>query len=227
MVKDKIKAVCEFAVAILLMLVLSLLLMLGVILIIGMETTFNAYNFYKNDFWFAVIIYFCLASVVEMIIHEYGHYYFQRKFGVMITIFRIGVFNLFSKKLKTGTRFIIGIPAFAAESRALGELDDREKEKNNPQSFYYIHRHPKERLIISLAGIGLTLAVCAFILFSYFIQAEFFEAPVPVYLYIMIYMTVATQVTNLIPCKFGKFSTDSWIAIESIRDWIKFKKSSV
>lgn len=227
MVKDRIKTVCDLVLAILLMLTLSTCLMLGVVFIIGAETVVGAYQFHKKDFWHAVIIYFCFASVIEMIVHEYGHYYFQRKFGVMVTIFRIGIFNLFSRKLKTGARFIIGIPAFAAESRALGELEDREKEKNNPQSFYYIHRHPRERLIISLAGIGLTLTVCALILLSYYVQAAFFETPVQIYLYILIYMAVATQITNLIPCKFGKFSTDSWIAIESIRDWIKFKKSSV
>lgn len=227
MVKDKIKAVLEVVMAVLFMSALSLLLFLVVLLMLGPKTVLNAYEVYNNDFWFAITIYFCFASIVEMIVHEYGHYWFQKKFGIAVTIFRIGIFCLFKRKLKNGTNFIIGIPTLAAESRALGELEDREKEKNNPQSFYYIHRHPKERLIISLAGIGLTLTVCAFILLSYYVQAAFFETPVQVYLYILIYMAVATQITNLIPCKFGKFGTDSWIAIESIRDWIKFKKSSV
>ena len=226
MVKDTLKIVSEIFVVALFLLVLSLCLFLAIIATIGTEAIRNTYNLYQEDFWFAVKIYFCFACIVEMIVHEYGHYYFQRKFNVAVTIFRIGIFSLFKRKTKTGTDFILGIPILAAESRALGELEDREKEKNNSQSFYYIRRHPKERLIISLGGIGLTLSVCVVLLASFYIQSEFLNVEIPLYLYIVVYFAVATQISNLIPLKIGKFGTDAWVAIESVRDWVRFKKPS-
>lgn len=65
---------------------------------------------YLAEFNAAFLIYVTCFCIFEMIIHEFGHYYFQKKFGVDVIFFKIGIFNLFTQTLPNGTKVILGIP---------------------------------------------------------------------------------------------------------------------
>ncbi len=179
---------------------------------------------HQKEFWPSLVIYFSFFVIVEMIIHEFGHYYFQRKFGIRVVFFQIGIFSLYSQVLKNGTKVILGIPCFKAESRGLGELADEMKEKDNPEAFYYRHRHPKEQFIVAIAGPLTVLAICGFIFGVYYASWKLFAIPVPTYLMIAFGMVIFTELSNLlIPLKFCGLGTDAWIAYRAIWEWC-FKK---
>lgn len=192
-----------------------------------LETLAEWWLRYDGEFWYAILIYSVFFMIFEMIIHELGHYYFQKKFGVRVRFFKIGIFNLYSKIESDGTRFIIGIPILKAESQGVGELADREEEKHNPDAFYYIHRHPVQRLLIAVGGSGAVLLACGIIFLSYFIQFHFFGFTIPTCLYFCFGFVVFNQLFNLLcPIRFSKaYATDGWIAIQSL--WHMMKKPRV
>ena len=52
------------------------------------------------------IIYFLILLSIVVSIHEYGHYYFAKRFGVGVTVFSIGMGKeLFGWTDKSGTRW--------------------------------------------------------------------------------------------------------------------------
>jgi membrane-associated protease RseP (regulator of RpoE activity) len=190
--------------------------------ITGPEIVLNFWLQYESAIYSAILIYFLAVALIEMIIHELGHYCFQRKFGIKVLIFRIGIFNLIKKRLSSGTVFIFGIPILAAESRALGELKDKEREKHNPESFYYVKRHPKQRFIVSIAGAGAVLLICAAIIGLYLIGSVFSWLVIPPTLWFILAIVVLNELTNiLIPLKIWGFPNDNWVALESLITWIK------
>lgn len=175
---------------------------------------------HRKELWTAIAIYFFFFVIVEMIVHEFGHYYFMRKFGIKILFLKIGVGKLFAGTLDNGTRVIIGLPCFKAEVRALGELADEMGQKENPEAFYYRNRHPREHLITAIAGPMTVLAVCAVICGIYYAGWLMLAIPVPVTLIICFGLTVATELFNLlIPIKFGGLGTDAWIAYRALYEW--------
>ena len=56
------------------------------------------------------IIPFIILLTIVVFIHEYGHYYFARKYGVGVTDFSIGFKELFGFNDKSGTMEICAIP---------------------------------------------------------------------------------------------------------------------
>lgn len=124
---------------------------------------------HRSELWTAVIIYVTVAWILEALVHEFGHWYFQWKYGVRVLFVKIGFGpKLLTVRLKDGTTFILGIPLpFIGQSRSLGEGDDYEAERENPQSLYYARRHPKERLVIAAAGSLMALLATTAVAFVY------------------------------------------------------------
>ncbi len=175
----------------------------------------------------AFLIWFIFFVPIELIIHEFGHYYFQRKFGMRVLIFRIGIFNLFSQVLKNGTKVIIGIPTIMAESRCIGELGDEAQEKDNPEALYYRYRHPKEQLIVAVAGPLVTLSACAMIIGFYYLTWLTLKIPVSFDLMFCFALVIGNELVNLlIPFKIGPFGTDAWIAVRALKDWWYFSNKN-
>lgn len=120
-----------------------------------------------KTFYWAVAIYLLIIVPLEMVIHELGHYFFMKQYGVHVRFFKIGIFNLMKFRHKNGTEFILGIPFLKAECRALGEAEDREAEQNNPKSLFYINRPPREIFFVALGGPFLALLVWSVLLIIY------------------------------------------------------------
>ncbi len=196
----------------------------------------------------AILLYFCLFVPIEMIIHELGHYCWQRRLRLDVKFFRIGIGKLWQKQLPNGTYFILGIPIIGAESRTVGEIDERVQEENNPRAFYYLHRHPRERLIISLFGPLLTLAVAGLIAAAYYLQSVWFGFSIPTILILCLIFVIINELSNLFipirilpiniylffpfpPWKIKLFqlpdtATDGWLIIQSLKDWVFYKKAA-
>lgn len=181
--------------------------------------------FEEDNLRWALILYVLIAAPVEMLIHELGHFYFQKKFGVHVLFFKIGIFNIFKWRHRSGTDFILGIPVLKAESRGLGEVADKESELNNPSSFYYKNRHPRERFIISVAGALLAIVVSALLYLGYLLIAGTASLIVTTLFVLVLF----TEFFNLlIPFKLpwfgGSIKNDAYIAFESLFHWIKADK---
>jgi len=165
----------------------------------------------------AVVVYLSLIAPAEMVTHEFGHLYFQKKFGILVKYLRFGIPFFKKDRYITlnfyGTPIKIGIPFLLAEARCLGELDEWEDEKNNPQSFSYIDRHPKERIITALAGPLMTLAFTLIILSLVAITCFFGNLTVPLWAKMIFGIIFITEISNLIPAKLGYFTIFSFIAL--------------
>lgn len=165
----------------------------------------------------AVVVYLLLVAPPEMVIHEFGHLYFQKKFGILVQYLRFGIPFFKKDRYITlnfyGTPIKIGIPFLLAEARCLGEMDEWENEKNNPQSFSYVDRHPKERIITALAGPLVTLFSALIILSLVSITCFFGNLTVPLWAKMIFGMIFITEVSNLIPAKLGYLTIFSFIAL--------------
>ncbi|TSC89072.1 MAG: hypothetical protein G01um10143_453 [Parcubacteria group bacterium Gr01-1014_3] len=177
-------------------------------------------------YWEAVFIYIVFFMMLEMLIHEMGHFYFQRKFGVGVRFLKFGFLNLYSRVLSNGTRLILGIPTLMAESRSVGELGDSEDEKNRADAFYYPRRHPRERFIIAIAGPLAVLIPCLVIWLGYQTLKAISGIEAPLSLVLAFSLVVFQNLVNLmIPVRFGKkYATDAWIAVEGLIDWYRMNK---
>lgn len=179
--------------------------------------------FLSDKFWKACLIYLLIITPIEMLIHELGHYYFQIKYKIQVVLFKIGIFNLIEWQSAGGTKFVLGIPFLKAESRCLGETTDKEKTKNNPRSFYYVNRHPKERFITALAG-PMAALIPAFLILAIYSLLNGESLTV----YFLLLVVIVGELMNLIvpfklPWKGGALSSDAWIAITSLWQWWKWK----
>ncbi len=183
---------------------------------------------YRNEaaFWNGVLIYTLFFMITELIVHEFGHYYFQRRFGIGVAYFKIGIFNLYTKTLANGTKLIIGIPAFMAESRGVGELGASEEEKNQSDAFYHPDRHPRERFLVAIGGALAVFVICAIILFFYGLGYWLFGISMSKPLLFCFSFSIINQLFNaLVPLRFNKkYATDGWIAAESLIAWYKWNK---
>ena len=165
------------------------------------------------------LIYLFLITPLELFIHEMGHLYFQLKYGIATRYVSIGLGRYFSFKIR-GVIIFIGIPYLYGSSMCVGEGPEWDRESNNPRSFSYTGRHPRERFVIAVAGVGLTVAVSIIALAGltslfWLIGAE---------MKIVAYTVFACLWTNeasalLLPYKLFGIPTDSWQAIKALHDW--------
>lgn len=183
---------------------------------------------YRNEpaFWHGVLIYTIFFMITELIVHEFGHYFFQRKFGIGVAYFKIGVFNLYTKTLANGTKFILGLPVGIAESRAIGELGASEEEKNRPDSFYHPDRHPRERFLVAIGGVAAVFLFCALSFLVFGLSYLIFDVSVPDSIIFCFGLTITNQLFNVfVPVRFSKkYATDGWVAAESLIDWYRWNK---
>lgn len=177
---------------------------------------------YDDIFWKGVLIYVIFFMSIELIIHELGHYYFQRRFGIGVALFRIGVFRLYSRICANGTKLVLGIPTLMAESRGFGELGASEEEKNRPDAFYNPKRHPAERFFVAIGGALAVLLVCSTIFLVAGVSGINFSGPVK----FCFGLTMFNQFFNVLaPLRFNaKYATDGWVAMEDLIDWYKLSK---
>lgn len=171
----------------------------------------------------SIIIYFFFVAPFEIAVHELSHFYFQRKFGIQLKYIQIGCGEIFRISLE-GIPLIFGLfPGYGC-SMAVGEGPEAAKEALNPKSASYIHRHPRERLIVAIAGPLATLAVFTVIFAGLQSYGMLTGLALPPFAYVALAMIYFTEITNLlIPFKVGGYPSDALYAYQAIYDWCLWK----
>lgn len=186
-----------------------------------------------DAFWHAAIAYCTFVWILELIAHESGHLYFQWKYGVRVLFLKVGVGpNLLTFQLPGGTLLRIGIPLpLMGESRSLGERDDYEAERGNPESLYYVSRNPLERVVMAAAGplIALVALLAVCVAYQLTLIATGGEANLTVYIVFAI-MGVNELMNLFIPFAIPRLTrgkrwqrNDALIIYEGLWEWMRWK----
>ena len=134
------------------------------------------------------IIPFIILILVVVFIHEYGHYYFAKKYGVGVTDFSIGFGNeLFGWNDKSGTRWKIcwiplgGYVKFFGDRNVFSQSDQKElinKYNKEEREKLFILKPLYQRSIIVAAGpiANFVLAVFIFLFIYMFVGKDFTPA---------------------------------------------------
>jgi len=102
------------------------------------------------------LVAFALLISIVVFIHEYGHFYFARLFGVRVEKFSIGFGKvIFSRVDKLGTKWQIACIPLGGYVKMYGETDtsntpDKSKSIKHDHSFY--HKALWKKMIIVIAG---------------------------------------------------------------------------
>ena len=134
------------------------------------------------------ILPFLVLILVVVFIHEYGHYYFAKKYGVMVTDFSIGFGKeLFGWNDKSGTRWKIcwiplgGYVKFFGDRNVFSQSDQEElikKYNEEERKKLFILKPLYQRSLIVAAGpiANFILAVVIFLFIYMFIGKDFTPA---------------------------------------------------
>lgn len=188
-----------------------------------------------NECVSALVIYFTVVWFFETIVHEFAHLYAQRKCGIRVRFVRIGIRPaLATFHLKDGVPVVLGIPLpIGGESRSVGEGDDYEAELHNPESLYYVSRHPKERVVSAAAGplAGLAASCAMFIAYWAVCQITGY-APNLTALLVFILVWVNELANLCLPVVVPSFTrgkrwqrNDACIIYEGLWEWLRWKKA--
>ena len=134
------------------------------------------------------ILPFLVLILVVVFIHEYGHYYFAKKYGVMVTDFSIGFGKeLFGWNDKSGTRWKIcwiplgGYVKFFGDRNVFSQSDQEEiikKYSEEERKKLFILKPLYQRSLIVAAGpiANFILAVVIFLFIYMFVGKDFTPA---------------------------------------------------
>ena len=134
------------------------------------------------------IIPFMVLILVVVFIHEYGHYYFARRYGVGVTDFSIGFGKeLFGWNDKSGTRWKIcwiplgGYVKFFADRNVFSQADQEEllkKYNKEDQDKLFVTKPLYQRALIVAGGpvANFTLAIFIFLFIYMFVGKDFTPA---------------------------------------------------
>ena len=134
------------------------------------------------------LIPFIILITIVVFIHEYGHYYFAKKFGVGVTDFSIGFGKeIFGWNDKSGTRWKIcwiplgGYVKFFGDRNVFSQSEQKEiinKYNKEDQNKLFILKPLYQRSIIVAAGplANFVLAIIIFTIINLFIGKDFTPA---------------------------------------------------
>ncbi len=127
----------------------------------------------------STIIPFIVLILVVVFIHEYGHYYFAKKYGVGVTDFSIGFGNeIFGWNDKSGTRWKIcwiplgGYVKFFGDRNVFSQADQKkiiDKYSKDDQKKLFVLKPLYQRAIIVAAGPFANFLLAILIFFSVYI----------------------------------------------------------
>ena len=136
------------------------------------------------------IIPFIILITVVVFVHEYGHYYFARKFGVGVTDFSIGfgkeIFGFYDR-LGTRWKFCIiplgGYVKFFGDRNVFSQAEQEEllkRYKKEDQQKLFVTKPLYQRSLIVLAGplANFLLAILIFIFIYMFVGKDFTPAKI-------------------------------------------------
>jgi len=137
---------------------------------------------------FNFIIPFVILILVVVFIHEYGHYYFAKRYGVGVTDFSIGFGKeIFGWKDKSGTRWKIcwiplgGYVKFFGDRNVFSQADQEEllkKYKKEDQKKLFVTKPLYQRSLIVFGGpaANFVLAIFIFLFIYMFVGKDFTPA---------------------------------------------------
>ena len=124
------------------------------------------------------ILWFLIALVVLVAVHEYGHFYVARRCGVKVIRFSIGFGSkLFSWHDRHGTEFALSAIPLGGYVKM---LDEREMEVSEEEAQYsFNNQHPWKKIAIASAGpIANILLAILFFWCLVFFQGRYSIAPI-------------------------------------------------
>ena len=139
---------------------------------------------------FSFVIPFIILILVVVFIHEYGHYYFAKRYGVGVTDFSIGFGKeIFGWNDKSGTRWKIcwiplgGYVKFFGDRNVFSQADQKEllkKYKKEDQKKLFVTKPLYQRSLIVAGGpvANFILAIFIFLLIYMFIGKDFTPAAI-------------------------------------------------
>jgi len=113
------------------------------------------------------ILQFILSFTLLVLVHEFGHYFFGRLFGVRVEQFRIFFGRALVKWHWGETEFGIGWIPFGGYAKLAGMVDesmDTEQLKSEPQPWEFRTKPAWQRLLIMLGGVMMN-AILAFAIY--------------------------------------------------------------
>lgn len=113
------------------------------------------------------ILQFILSFTLLVLVHEFGHYFFGRLFGVRVEQFRIFFGRALVKWRWGETEFGIGWIPFGGYAKLAGMVDesmDTEQLKSEPQPWEFRTKPAWQRLLIMLGGVMMN-AILAFAIY--------------------------------------------------------------
>ena len=137
---------------------------------------------------FNFVIPFMILILVVVFIHEYGHYYFAKRYGVGVTDFSIGFGKeIFGWNDKSGTRWKIcwiplgGYVKFFGDRNVFSQADQEEllkKYKNEDQKKLFVTKPLYQRSLIVAGGpvANFILAIFIFLFIYMFVGKDFTPA---------------------------------------------------
>ena len=136
------------------------------------------------------IIPFIVLITVVVFIHEYGHYYFAKRFGVGVTDFSIGFGKeLFGFNDKSGTRWkfciipLGGYVKFFGDRNVFSQAEQQEllkKYNKDDQNKLFVTKPLYQRSLIVAAGplANFILAIIIFLFINMFVGKDFTPAQI-------------------------------------------------
>ena len=109
---------------------------------------------------------FILSFTLLVLVHEFGHFFFARLFGVRVEQFRIFFGNAWVKWHWGETEFGIGWLPFGGYAKLSGMVDesmDTEALKQPAQKWEYRSKPAWQRLIIIIGGVVMNVILAWFI----------------------------------------------------------------
>ncbi len=113
------------------------------------------------------VLQFILSFTLLVLVHEFGHYFFGRLFGVRVEQFRIFFGRALVKWRWGETEFGIGWIPFGGYAKLAGMVDesmDTEQLKSEPQPWEFRTKPAWQRLLIMLGGVMMN-AILAFAIY--------------------------------------------------------------
>ena len=122
---------------------------------------------------FLNIIYFIVALVVLVMVHEFGHFITAKMFNVYVSEFSIGFGPLIFKKKKGETEYSLRAIPFGGYCALAGEnLEDAANYKDIPPERFLCGIKKWKRAIIMIAGVTLNLVLAFFLFLGYFTTSQ-------------------------------------------------------
>ena len=148
-----------------------------------------------------------LALSILILVHEFGHFFFAKLFGIRVDKFYLffdaGGFKLFSKKIGD-TEYGVGWLPLGGYCKIAGMIDeslDTDQMKNEPQPWEFRTKSAWQRLLVMAGGVMMNFILAIFIYIGIIISS-----PISLFFFPSFSHTKSTSITSLLESPIYTFS---------------------